>query len=266
MKTPKEIQYRMTINGLRVNYYDSGGEGTPLLFLHGWGAPITTYNIIFDKLKSRYRVLAFDMPGVGLSDEPVSPMTIEDYYDFTCRFVEQVGVTEAVLMCHSHGGRISCMLLSEPNPPLRITKAVFMDASGVRRRRSAAFHIKLALYKMAKGLASFPLTRPLFEELYLTMREKRSSADYKAASDVMKKTMSNMLQSDAKGVFYDRMPSIKANVLLIWGENDTATPLTDGQIMEKRMQNAGLAVIKSAGHYPFLDNWPQFSAVLDAFL
>ena len=40
----------------------------------------------------------------------------------------------------------------------------------------------------------------------------------------------------------------------------------DGKIMEEKLPESGLAVIKNAGHFPFLDNWPQFSAVLDAFL
>jgi len=66
--------------------------------------------------------------------------------------------------------------------------------------------------------------------------------------------------------FTAKMPSITAEVLLIWGENDTATPLEHGQIMENLIPNAGLAVIRGAGHFSYADNWPQFSAVLRAFL
>ena len=78
----------------------------------------------------------------------------------------------------------------------------------------------------------------------------------------MRQTMNNVLPLD----YTDRMPSITAEVLLIWGENDTATPLEHGQIMEQRIPNAGLAVIRNAGHFSHADNWPQFSAVLRAFL
>ena len=78
----------------------------------------------------------------------------------------------------------------------------------------------------------------------------------------MRQTMNNVLPAD----FTDKMPSITAEVLLIWGENDTATPLEHGQIMESLIPNSGLAVIHGAGHFSYADNWPQFSAVLRAYL
>ena len=62
------------------------------------------------------------------------------------------------------------------------------------------------------------------------------------------------------------MPAVKAPVLLIYGENDTATPVEYGKLMESLIPGAGLAVIRSAGHFSYADNWPQFSAVLRAFL
>ena len=62
------------------------------------------------------------------------------------------------------------------------------------------------------------------------------------------------------------MPFIKAPSLLIWGENDTATPISDARIMEKLIPDAGLVSFKGAGHYSFLDNPAQFKAVIRSFL
>ena len=62
------------------------------------------------------------------------------------------------------------------------------------------------------------------------------------------------------------MPSVTADVLLIWGENDDATPVSDGYTMEKLMQKAGLAVVKGAGHYPFLDQPKVFFGIMDAVM
>ena len=47
----------------------------------------------------------------------------------------------------------------------------------------------------------------------------------------------------------DRLPNIPNETLLIWGDQDTATPLWMGRKMEKEMPNAGLAVIPGAGHF-----------------
>ena len=62
------------------------------------------------------------------------------------------------------------------------------------------------------------------------------------------------------------MPGIKVPALLIWGENDTATPISDGQTMEKLIPDAGLVTVKNAGHYSYLENWGMVKRVLGSFL
>jgi pimeloyl-ACP methyl ester carboxylesterase len=64
----------------------------------------------------------------------------------------------------------------------------------------------------------------------------------------------------------EKMPKIQAEVLLVYGDRDTATPVLYGQIMEQKIPGSGLAVIQNAGHFAFADNWPQFKAVMEAFL
>ena len=55
-------------------------------------------------------------------------------------------------------------------------------------------------------------------------------------------------------------------MLLFWGENDTATPLRDARIMEKKIPDAGLVVVEGGSHFSFLDNPSLFRAVTDSFL
>ena len=62
------------------------------------------------------------------------------------------------------------------------------------------------------------------------------------------------------------MPLIKAPTLLIWGEDDTATPLRDAKKMERLIPGSGLVSFPGCGHYSFLDNAGQFAAVLQSFL
>ena len=78
----------------------------------------------------------------------------------------------------------------------------------------------------------------------------------------MRATLSNVVRADMR----PQLARIKAPVLLVWGENDTATPLSDGQEMERLIPGSGLAVIRGAGHFPFVDNPAQFSAVMASFL
>lgn len=253
---------QMRLKGLSTHYIDLPGEKTPVLFLHGWGARLELYQPVFDLLQQRgYRVAAFDMPGVGQTEEPTAPLTLADYVAFTLDFCRALGLEKVILMAHSHGGRIALTMLSDPTCPVAVEKAVLIDAAGVRLPASPSAKLRQTGYKLFKRLGTGKFTAPLFGDLYEEMRDRRASADYKAASPVMRATMNNVLID-----LRDKMPAVKVPVLLIYGENDTATPVEHGKLMESLIPGAGLAVIRGAGHFSYADNWPQFSAVLKAFL
>ena len=78
----------------------------------------------------------------------------------------------------------------------------------------------------------------------------------------MRAILSRVVNEDLKHL----MPSIKCPTLLIWGENDTATPLADAKVMERLIPDAGLVSFAGCGHYSFLDNPLQYRAVLLNFL
>lgn len=251
----------VTVRGLPMDYIDQG-QGPVVLLLHGWAAPVGAYQRIIDQLSRKYRVVAPQMPGSGKTPDPTQPLELEDYVLYTAEFCKALEITECILMGHSNGGRIILSMLARPEPPVRCKKVVLMDAAGVPPQRPASYYWRVYSYKLARKLAQFPLTKPFLGGLYEKMRQSRGSEDYRNASEVMKKTLVNLVNLDLTPL----MPQIKQNTLLIWGEVDTATPLRDGKIMEEKIPESGLAVIQKAGHFPFVDNWGQFSAVLAAFL
>ena len=93
-------------------------------------------------------------------------------------------------------------------------------------------------------------------------RAKAGSSDYASASPMMRRILSRVVNEDLT----DRLPLVKVPVLLVWGENDTATPLSDARTMERLIPDAGLVSFPGCGHYSFLDNPVQFAAVLRSFL
>ncbi len=62
------------------------------------------------------------------------------------------------------------------------------------------------------------------------------------------------------------LPEINVPTLLIWGENDTATPISDAKIMEKLIPDAGLVTYKNSGHFSYLENIQNCNVVLNEFL
>ncbi len=77
----------------------------------------------------------------------------------------------------------------------------------------------------------------------------------------MRAVMSKCVNEDLKSF----MPAIKAPTLLVWGEEDTATPLSDAHIMERLIPDAGLVAFPGCGHYSFLDNPGGFRSVIKSF-
>ena len=94
------------------------------------------------------------------------------------------------------------------------------------------------------------------------MLKKRGSADYQNSSPKMRAIMSKCVNEDLRKGFGE----IGNPTLLIWGENDTATPIGDAKIMERMIPDAGLVSFAGAGHYSFLDNPMGFRAVVREFL
>lgn len=256
----------VTVDGRRVHVLDSdpqGASGRPVvLFLHGWGAPAATYGLVLDYLSDDFRVVAPDLPGFGGSEEPPVPLSVDDYADWTAAFAAALGLARVTLLCHSFGGRISIKLLSRRPLPFAVDKAVFMDAAGIRPRRGPGYYLRVYSYKAARRLLTLPGVRRLFPDAPEKLRRRRGSADYQNASPRMRQTMVRCINEDLTPL----LRAIPVSTLLIWGETDTATPLADGQRMEKEIPDAGLVVLPGAGHFGFAEQWGLCSRVLDAFL
>ena len=90
----------------------------------------------------------------------------------------------------------------------------------------------------------------------------RLMKDYKALTPSMRATFNRVLRQDMT----ECLPRIKASTLLVWGEDDTATPLWMGQEMEKCIKGSALIVLENAGHFAYLDQCAQFLRIAEAFL
>jgi pimeloyl-ACP methyl ester carboxylesterase len=245
------------IEGLRVRYSDEG-QGPNLLFLHGWGAGFEAYKPLLDRLSACHRVVAPDLPGAGSSQEPAAPWDAADYVRFAQALAAHAGLTEAVLAGHSHGGRIILKWLGSPPAPgaPRVDSAVLFSAAGIRPRRGPAYYTRVYAYKAAKQLL-----RP-FPRALESLRGRVGSADYRAASPVMRGTLSNLVAEDMTPL----LPRVGVPTLLIWGEADTATPLAYAKRMEARIPDAGLVVIPGADHWACVHNAAHCHRVVTVFV
>jgi pimeloyl-ACP methyl ester carboxylesterase len=246
----------LDVSGLRTRHLVRG-SGPPVLVLHGWGACIEAVAPIVSALEPLARVHALDLPGFGESALPPMPWGVEEYQEFVAAFMDALRLERASIVAHSNGGRIAIrMAASEPQ---RIDKLVLVDSAGIRPRRTLRWYRRVALAKIGKHAARLLGTPG--EWLRERLVSKAASADYLAAG-AMRPTLVRLVNADLR----PQLPQISASTLLIWGAEDTETPPSDGQLMERLIPDAGLVVLEGAGHYSYLDQQARFGAIVRHFL
>ena len=183
---------------------------------------------------------------------------MEEYTQSIEAILKAEGIENPILMGHSFGGRVSIVYASRN----ATRKVILVDAAGVKPKRSLKYYLKVYTFKTLKHLAPIFLGKERAAALIEKRRAKAGSSDYSNASPKMRAILSKCVNEDLCHL----MPRIKASTLLFWGENDTATPLSDAKRMEKLIPDAGLVTVAGAGHFSFLENPVLFERVLKSFL
>ena len=246
------------LQGLKI-FYEFAGEGNKVVLLHGWGGQVASLKPVFDSMSRKYKVYAFDFPGFGKSELPPEPWGTEDYGKFVVNFFKTVGIKRANIIAHSFGGRVAIWLAA--NSPEVVNKLVLADSAGIKPRRTLKYFIKISIAKAGKRLLLLPVFgkygQPLLNSLYRLVGSK----DYQQQIGIMRATLVKVVNEDLRGL----LPKIVAPTLLIWGENDREVPLHYGKIMEREIEDAGLVILKGAGHFSYLDRFPDFLSVVSKF-
>lgn len=255
----------MTYQGLKVQYIEKG-QGPLVVLFHGWGANKELFGPLIDTLAVQYRVVAPDTPGFGRSEEPTEPWSLADYCEFSRSFIEHVSGpedTEVILAGHSHGGRTLIRLVgSGMMHRWAVRKLILIDSAGIVHEKTPEQLRRIKRYQRGKKFLSLPPVKALFPNALERLQSRSGSADYRAASPVMRRSMVQVVNEDVR----EYLPRIEAETLLIWGDQDQDTPLSDGRLMEQMVPGSGLAVLEGAGHFCFIDRQYQFLAVMRSFL
>jgi pimeloyl-ACP methyl ester carboxylesterase len=245
-----------TVLGLRTRYLVRGA-GPPVLILHGWGASIEAVHPIVTGLAPAATVYALDLPGFGETDLPPSPWGVEEYQAFVVTFMEALQIERPTIVGHSNGGRIAIRMAS--TEPTRAARLVLVDSAGIRPKRTFRWYRRVGMAKLGKYAAR--LLGPPGERLRALLVGRAASADY-AAAGPLRPTLVRLVNADLR-LF---MPEIVVPTLLVWGSEDTDTPLSDAQEMERLIPDAGLVVLDGAGHYSYLDQPARFARIVSHFI
>lgn len=250
----------MATVGERSVHFTQAGQGEDVLLLHGWGVDGKSLSPVAEHLALRWRVSVPDLPGFGGTPAPEAAWGTADYAELVRGLLDRLRIERAHVVAHSFGGRIALYLSA--HWPERVGRLLLVDSAGLRPKRTLRFHLKVGTFKFLRGFLNLPVWGTLGTRAVDSWSRRFGSRDYQNASGAMRGTLVRVVNEDLRHL----LPSIAAPTLLVWGGDDTATPVGDAHIMEKLIPRARLIVYPGAGHFSYLDRLPQFLRTLDGFL
>ncbi len=273
---------------MNLHVDDFGGNGAPLLFIHGWGMHSGMWGGVLAELAKQYRVLAVDLPGHGLSTESGQWQVVSGKTDepdtrhsplathYLDAIVDQLAAqfTEPLTVCGwSLGGQVA--LRWAMRFPQQVTQLVLVSATPCFVQQSE-WPCAMAADTLAAFAAAlqqdYAATLRRFlglqvrggeqeRELLLTLRRSLASrgepdlAALQAGLEILR-------DSDQRA----DLPQIMQRTLVIAGVRDTLTPLPALQYLAAQLPNARLATIEGAAHASFLSHPDEFVKQLVDFL
>ena len=228
----------MVVDGLTFYYKDSGPKDAPaLLFLHGFGSSLQTWDNWSAKLEPQYRVIRLDLPGFGLTGAHPA----QDYSEATdvailTHFVDKLGLNQFSVIGHSMGGKMAWSLAA--SQPERVKALVLMAPDG---------------FPEAQDIGSKPYEVPAIMGLiqyFLPKYFVQKSIEY---YDMLRApgVRGAILDRSNQTIYTDPVPrlkKIKAPTLLLWGEQDQMIPSSNAQSYAGVLLNSSTIVVPKLGH------------------
>lgn len=233
-----------TINGIKTNY-QTFGNGKPFLILHGWGSNSDRWIEVAEELAKGvpggpgpFKVIVPDLPGFGKSEVISVPWDTNRYIDWLERFVKELNLGEFYLLGHSFGGALASKMAVKH---VQEVKELFLVSAACVRRKTARKSFFRGLAKIVKLLYFIPYYSFFRKAVYKFIIRK---SDYVYVEGIMKSTYLNVVAEDLS--FH--LPFIKVPTVIIWGDKDEFTPVSDGYFIERQIKKSKIIVIPGAGH------------------
>jgi 3-oxoadipate enol-lactonase len=232
---------RLKVNDISV-YYELHGDGDPVVLIAGLGTSISPYMRIVRRLALKYRVLAFDNRGVGRTDKPDIPYTIEMMADDTAGLLRGLGIARADVIGVSMGGRIA-MALALQHP--EAVSSLVLASTSARVPSGTRTSLRFKFFKLLKWLRSGGrfLGRNS-QPYYAFIRQLGASRSY-----------------DCSG----RLGEIRVPTLIPHGKRDKLAPYELAEEMHAGIKGSKMVAFEG-GHLFFLWESDKFADTVKGFL
>jgi len=246
-------------------YYETVGEGTPLLLLHGLGSSLLDWENQTLEFSRSYRVIACDVRGHGRSSKPPGPYSVAQFARDVAELLRTLDAVPAHIVGLSMGGMIAFQLAVDFPDLVRslviINSGPAMVLKGFRRRLTIQMRFLIVglfgMRAMAKVIGKRLFPYPGQEGLRDTFIERASKNDPRAYLDSVRAL-------DGWSVA-DRISSIRCPVLVISSDQDY-TPVDLKRAYAAKIPGATVAVIENSRHAAPVDQPEQLNRMILDFL
>jgi pimeloyl-ACP methyl ester carboxylesterase len=249
--------FYLEVAGIRLRVRDTGPRQAPaLVLLHGFGASLDTWKPWSEALAAHYRVIAFDLPGFGLTGpDPARDYSNQRTVEILKALMEHLGLSKVSLIGNSLGGKIAWNVAVAA--PALVDKMILISPDGFA---SPGFEYdkKPALPALLKLL---PYTLPRF---MLRLNLAVAYADPKRLTSATVTRYRDMMRAPGdRNAMLDRMRQvmleppapllrrITAPTLILWGEQDRMIPFSNAADYLRAIPGAKLVALPGLGHVPF---------------
>jgi pimeloyl-ACP methyl ester carboxylesterase len=242
------------------------GQGAPLVLLHGFLCDSRCWRPQLDGLCDRFRVVAWDAPGAGLSADPPESFTTIDYARCLAGLLDELGVERAHVVGLSwggilaqafyrlHPGRLRRLVLAGTYAGWRgsLPEPVWKERLETCLRDSTS-PAQAVVAKLLPGMFTDRVSGAVRDELSAIMSEFHP-VGFRA-----------MARSSAETDTRDLLPRIHIPTLLLWGDDDRRSPMHVAEQLHGAIPAAQLAIIPGAGHVSNMEQSEAFNARVRRF-
>lgn len=281
------MRHKVVDVGGPVHYVDFGGEGSPLLMVHGLGGNALNWMAVGPALAKRHHAVAIDLAGFGQTPLFKRSAAVGANADLVRHFIDQVFDEPVTLMGNSMGGHISILVAADH--PDKLNRLVLVDPAvpGVHVRRPEPAMLGMMAALSVPGLAENLIDRRarmlgpeglVNETLALVCADpSRVSADVVEAHVQLTSERANLGRQNYRALlqatrsiglrmadprFWQKAKQVNAPTLVIHGELDHVIPLAAARELVRRLPGWKLEVIEGVGHVPMMEAPDRF---LDVF-
>lgn len=221
----------------RKIHYKIIGQGKPILFVHGWGGNLYSLLKLGTLASKKYQAILIDLPGFGKSDNPPPEWGVEGYADLIGHFIKTLDLKKPHYVGHSFGGALGIYIASHYP---RLIDTLVLSNSSYKRENKISQSAKL-IKMVPKENPILNIIAPYAKKVYYKLFHK--------GSDLMKYPH---LESNFRKIVTQDLTNlttkIKIPTLILWGEEDTMTPVLLAYELKKNIPHALLKVFPNVRH------------------